>query len=103
MALLPTPRVTTKTVASQYVYHFEIDADNMRIKVRAYDRETDGSIIGSSQRTSSWLEMFTDDTMTVPNLPQSEWAGFAAAMPLVTNLAIAFGKVGGVIDPDAVV
>ena len=103
MADLPTPKIVSKTVVSQYVYHFEIDADNMRIKVRAYDRDASVEMMEGSARTSAWLEMFTDETRTVPALPQSEWSDFAQAMPLVTSIAVAFGKVGGVVDSDAIV
>jgi len=100
MANLPAPKVIQTTIYSQFVYHFEIDVENMRIKTSAYDRDENGDRIDSTVRHGEWIEMMNGAS---PNLPQDKWAVFADAMPLVTDLAIAYGKLSGVIDEDATV
>ena len=91
------------TAYSQFVYHFEVDADSMRIRVSSYDRDKSGQRIDGSNATTEWIDMFKDPDRKIPNLPISDIPDFAAAMPLVTSISIAFGKIGNVIDSDAVV
>ena len=99
MANLPTPKIVTTEIHSQYGHYFEVDAAAMRINVRAYDRDADGNMIPETDRSTGWIDMLDSDG--APNLPQSDWVTFADAMPLVTALVVAFGKKGGVIDEDA--
>lgn len=101
MANLSTPKITTIEVHSQYAYYFELDADNYRIRVKAYDRDVNKDRIEGTMRETEWIEMLDENGN--PNLPVEDWAVFAQALPLVTALVVAFGKKGGIIDPDAVV
>ena len=98
MANLPTPKVITTTITSQFCYYFEIDVQNMRINVKAYDRDANNNPVPNTMRETGWLEMMDGAT---PNLPETDWSTFGQAMPLVTALVVAFGKQGNVIDIDA--
>ena len=99
MANLPTPKIVTTEIHSQYGHYFEVDAAAMKINVRAYDRDADGNMIPETDRSTGWVDLY--DAEGNPSLPVDQWPMFAQAFPLVVALVVAFGKKGGVIDEDA--